>query len=155
MFLFYAIICYFLWSYIHEYCHLYALKQIRNVKSYKFRLYPHNHKELGFVFASVSYDYDKDLNAKENAYVAFAPRVANYIAVFSFVFACMFVNKIPDLYAVFTVGCSVDLLRGSYSRNETADIERYCSGWDLNKRMVIFIQALVACINVLLLYIYY
>ena len=151
----YLIITYFLWSYIHEYCHLYALRQIRNVKSYSFRLYPHRHEELGFVFASVSYNYDISLNKKEHAYVSFAPRIANFIAVFSFVFLCMFVNNIPEIYAVFMLGCSIDLLRGSYSRNETADIERYCEGWNLNKTLIKTIQTLSAIANILLLYIYY
>jgi hypothetical protein len=67
----------------------------------------------------------------------------------------MFVNNIPQIYAVFMTGCSVDLLRGSYSRNETADIERYCEGWNLNKNLVKSIQILVAVVNVLLIYIYY
>lgn len=155
MFFIYIIVSYFCWAYIHEYCHLYALKQIRNVKSYKFRLYPHNHDELGFVFASVSYNYDKVLSKKEWAYVSFAPRIANYVAVFSFAFACMFVNIIPEMYAVFMLCCSVDLLRGSYSRNKTADIERYCEGWNLNKNRVVAMQVLVAFLNFLLLYIYY
>lgn len=126
----YAIITYFVWAYIHEYAHLFALRNIRHVKSYSFRLYPHKHPQLGFVFASVSYDYDDDLDDKELAYVSFMPRIPDYIAVLILPLIHMFFNNVPLFLTAILLGGYIDLLRGSYSRNETADIVRYCDGYN-------------------------
>lgn len=150
MFFIYLIIAYFVWAYIHEYCHLYALKQIRDVKSYNFRLYPHKHEELGFVFASVSYDYNVDLDEKEWAYVSFAPRIADYMSVFTFLITYMFLGPLPQIFTVILLGGCIDLLRGSYIRNETSDIVRYCEGWDWDEQKTQIFQINLAMLPIVI-----
>lgn len=150
MIIIYLIITYFCWAYIHEYSHLFAMKRIRDVKSYNFRLYPHKHEELGFVFASVSYEYKPKLDEREWAYVSFAPRIADYVSVFIFIFLYMFLGELPQVLSVILLGGCIDLLRGSYIRNETADIVMYCEGWDWNVRKTQIFQINLALIPIVI-----
>lgn len=147
MIILYAIITYFIWAYIHEYAHLFGLKDVRKVKSYKFKLYPHNHPELGFVFASVSYDYDEELTEWEKAYVAFMPRIPDYAAVLILPLIHMFYNDVPLFLTVILLGGYVDLLRGTYTRNQTADILRYCDGFEWCLLNTIIFQILTCIIS--------
>ena len=128
MFVLYSILTYFIWSYIHEYAHLLTAKKLVGVKSYTMKIYPHNHPRLGFVFASVNYEYEKEsMSENERAWISFAPRIPDIISLVLFPF-----TSDLDLFWIILVGGGlVDTIRGSFTFSPTSDIKRYCEGWNL------------------------
>lgn len=147
----YLIVSYFCWAYIHEYAHLFQLKKYKDLKSYKMRLYPHVNKNLGFVFASVSYDYDGFLTRKEDAWVAFAPRIPSLISCLLFPFS----HKIDILFIQIFLMCGViDMLRSAYNRNESSDIYRFCRGFKFPVEIVQPIIISVALLPFVLFYLF-
>ena len=128
MFVLYAILSYFVWAYIHEYAHLLTAKKLVGVKSYTMRVYPHKHPRLGFVFASVSYEYAREtMTENERAWISFAPRIPDALALIVFPFTADL-----DIFWIILVGGGlVDTIRGSFIFSPTSDIKRYCEGWDL------------------------
>jgi hypothetical protein len=137
MFVLYAILTYFVWAYIHEYSHLLVAKHLIGVKSYTMRIYPHKHPKLGFVFASVSYEYETNLiSLDQRAWVSFAPRVPDTIALIIFPF-----THDLDLFWVILVGGGlVDMIRGSFVFSPTSDIKRYSQAWGLETKHLTIIQ---------------
>ena len=129
MFILYAIMSYFAWAYIHEYAHLLTAKKLVGVKSYTMRIYPHNHPRLGFVFASVSYEYKKEtITLEQRAWISFAPRIPDALALLIFPFTYNL-----DLFWIILIGGGlVDTIRGSFIFSPTSDIKRYCDSWGLN-----------------------
>ena len=128
MFFAYAILSYFAWAYIHEYAHLIMAKRTIGVKSYTMRIYPHQHPTLGFVFASVSYEYEKDTISKhESALISFAPRIPDLLAILIFP-----ATAEANLFWIVMIGGGlIDMIRGSFIFSPTSDIKRYCDGWGL------------------------
>lgn len=126
MIILYPILSYFLWAYIHEYAHLYTAKKLVGVKSYTMRLYPHNHPTLGFVFASVSYEYERDsMSNNERAWISFAPRIPDAISLLIFPFT----SELDWFWIILVGGGLVDTIRGSFIFSPTSDIKRYCDAW--------------------------
>lgn len=143
----YAILTYFAWVYIHEYAHLMFLKRFVRVKRSTMRLYPHYHEALGFVFGSVSYDYDETLTDKEWAWVSFAPRIANALVL---PLALIFGSTYTPL-TIFLIGGIIDLLRGCLTGRESADIHRYSKGFKIPLKSLIACQLIYASCCVLAL----
>jgi hypothetical protein len=137
MFVLYAILSYFVWAYIHEYAHLLTAKKLVGVKSYTMRIYPHNHPRLGFVFASVSYEYEKEtMTLDQRAWISFAPRIPDAIALILFPF-----THDLDLFWIILVGGGlVDTIRGSFVFSPTSDIKRYSEAWGLETKHLTIIQ---------------
>jgi hypothetical protein len=137
MFVLYAVLTYFVWAYIHEYAHLYTAKKLVGVKSYTMRIYPHKHPTLGFVFASVSYEYETNLiSLDQRAWISFAPRIPDAIALILFPF-----THDLDLFWVILVGGGlVDTIRGSFVFSPTSDIKRYSKAWGLETKHLTIIQ---------------
>ena len=129
MFVLYAILSYFMWAYIHEYAHLLTAKKLVGVKSYSMKIYPHKHPKLGFVFASVSYEYARQsMTLDQRAWISFAPRIPDAIAISIFPFLYDL-----DLFWIILVGGGlVDTIRGSFIFSPTSDIKRYCDSWGLS-----------------------
>ena len=129
MFVLYAILSYFVWAYIHEYAHLLTAKKLVGVKSYKMRIYPHKHPRLGFVFASVSYEYEKEaITLDQRAWISFAPRILDAIALIVFPFT----SELDLFWVILVAGGLVDTIRGSFIFSPTSDIKRYCDAWGLS-----------------------
>ncbi len=129
MFILYAIISYFVWAYIHEYAHLLTAKKLVGVKSYTMRIYPHNHPRLGFVFASVSYEYEKEtITLDQRAWISFAPRIPDALALLIFPFT----YDLDIFWIILVGGGLIDTIRGSFIFSPTSDIKRYCDSWGLN-----------------------
>jgi hypothetical protein len=129
MFVLYAILSYFVWAYIHEYAHLLTAKKLVGVKSYKMRIYPHKHPRLGFVFASVSYEYEKEaITLDQRAWISFAPRILDAIALIVFPFT----SELDLFWIILVAGGLVDTIRGSFIFSPTSDIKRYCDAWGLS-----------------------
>lgn len=129
MFVFYAVLSYFLWAYIHEYAHLLTAKKLVGVKSYTMRIYPHKHPRLGLVFASVSYEYQKEtMTLDERAWISFAPRFTDAIALIVFPFT----YDLDIFWIILVGGGLVDTIRGSFIFSPTSDIKRYCDAWGLS-----------------------
>lgn len=129
MFILYALLSYFLWAYIHEYAHLLIAKKLVGVKSYTMKIYPHKHPRLGFVFASVSYEYEKEtITLDQRAWISFAPRIIDALALIIFP-----LTHDLDLFWIILVGGGlVDTIRGSFIFSPTSDIKRYCDAWGLS-----------------------
>ena len=129
MFVLYAILSYFVWAYIHEYAHLLTAKKLVGVKSYKMRIYPHKHPRLGFVFASVSYEYEKEaITLDQRAWISFAHRILDAIALIVFPFT----SELDLFWIILVAGGLVDTIRGSFIFSPTSDIKRYCDAWGLS-----------------------
>ena len=137
MFVLYAVLSYFLWAYIHEYAHLLTAKKLVGVKSYTMRLYPHKHPRLGFVFASVSYEWAKEtITLNQRAWISFAPRIPDAIALIVLPFTYDL-----DLFWIILVGGGlVDTIRGSFIFSPTSDIKRYCDACGLSYPFVRTLQ---------------
>lgn len=147
----YFIISYFCWAYIHEYSHLFQLKKYKDLKCYKMRLYPHVNKDLGFVFASVSYDYDGFLTRKEEAYVAVAPRIPSFISCLLFPFSHLVEFEFIQIFLMCGV---IDMLRSAYNRNDSSDIYRFCKGFKLPIEIIQVITVSVSLLPFVLFYIF-
>lgn len=152
MFVLFAILSYFVWAYIHEYAHLLTAKKLVGVKSYTMRIYPHNHPRLGFVFASVSYEYEKEtITLDQMAWVCFAPRISDAIALIVFPFTYDL-----DLFWIILVGGGlVDTIRGSFIFSPTSDIKRYCDAWGLSYPHVRNAQLLLVGLSAVLFLLLY
>jgi hypothetical protein len=120
-----ALATYFIWTYIHELSHLIVMKRFVQMKSAVIKPYPHRHPTLGFVFGSVSYDYEGHITLKQDAWMSFAPRYAD-------VLGCVLLLCSNNPYwTIFFLGAWVDLVRGTIPHKETSDIVRYCKGFDV------------------------
>jgi hypothetical protein len=152
MFVLYAILSYFLWAYIHECAHLLTAKKLVGVKSYTMRIYPHNHPRLGFVFASVSYEYEREtITLDQRAWISFAPRIPDAIALIVLPFTADL-----DLFWIILVGGGlVDTIRGSFIFSPTSDIKRYCDAWDLHYPFVCTLQLSLVGLSAVLFLIEY
>lgn len=129
MFFLYAILSYFLWAHIHEFAHLLTAKKLVGVKSYTMRIYPHKHPTLGFVFASVSYEYAREtMTEDERAWISFSPRIPNMVALILFPLT----YDLDPLWVIMVGGGLVDTIRGSFIFSPTSDIKRYCDSWGLS-----------------------
>ena len=129
MFVLYAILSYFVWAYIHEYAHLLTAKKLVGVKSYTMKIYPHKHPRLGFVFASVSYEYEKEtITLDQRAWISFAPRIPDAIALI----VLPFTYELDIFWIILVGGGLVDTIRGSFIFSPTSDIKRYCDAWGLS-----------------------
>jgi len=131
---------YVAWTYIHEYAHLLMTKRFVEVKSFSIKAYPHNHPTLGFVFGSVSYDYEETLTDYQLAWCSFAPRIPDLIGCVLFT-----LDVSNPFYLVFFGGALVDLVRGSLPLRPTSDICRYCGGWGWSVSAVAYFQILIVC----------
>jgi len=138
--IFWILLSYVLWIYIHEYAHLLALKRFVQVKSHAIKPYPHNHPELGFVFASVSCDYDQELTDRQFAWVSFAPRIPDALVLP----LALFIPCSSLWWLVILTGGVVDLIRGSMTGRETADVRRYSEGFKMPLRAVLACQYVYA-----------
>jgi hypothetical protein len=109
------------------------------------KLYPHKSETLGFVFASVSYVFKKQIiSLEERAWISFAPRIPDAIAVIVFPFTYDL-----DLFWVILVGGGlVDTIRGSFIFSPTSDIKRYCDAWGLSYPQVRNAQLLLVGLSV-------
>jgi len=123
------------------------LERFAEVKSYTIRLYPHKHPTLGFVWASVSYEYDETLTDREWAWVSFAPRFANALVLPCALF--LDISTTPWLF--FLMGGIIDLIRGSTINRETADIRYYSKGFNIPLRSLISAQLVYALCSLLAL----
>ena len=147
MFVLYATLSYFIWAYIHEYAHLLTAKKLVGVKSYTMRIYPHNHPRLGFVFASVSYEYEKEtITLDQRAWISFAPRIPDAIALI----VLPFTADLDIFWIILVGGGLVDTIRGSFIFSPTSDIKRYCDAWGLSYPHVRNAQLLLVGLSALL-----
>ena len=146
--LIWMIFSFFMWVYLHEYAHLLMLSRFKEIKGYIIRPYPHKHKELGFVYGSVSYDYEGELTEEELAWVSIAPRFANMMVLPCALFIDL--NTLPWLALL--IGGVVDLLRGSMTGKESADIRRYSEGFDVPLRALVGCQLVYALVCLLAIY---
>ena len=143
----YAILSYFLWAYIHEYAHLLTAKKLVGVKSYTMRIYPHKHSRLGFVFASVSYEYAREtMTENERAWISFAPRIPDALALIVFPLT----HDLDIFWIILVGGGLVDTIRGSFIFSPTSDIKRYCDAWGLSYPLIRNAQLLLVGLSVLL-----
>jgi hypothetical protein len=126
-----ALLTYVAWTYIHEYAHLLMTKRFVKVKAYSIKCYPHYHPTLGFVFGSVSYDYEGELTSQQLAWCSFAPRFPDMLG------CVLFLYSSNILWSIFFLGGVIDLIRGSLPLRVTSDISRYTRGfgWNLSATM--------------------
>ena len=126
VYLLFILFTYVSWTYIHELAHLLALKRYKEVKSWSIKPFPHKHPRLGFVFGSVSYDYEGGLTSYQLGVISIAPRIPGALG------SLLFCIDTGNLYwDIFFAGALIDTLRGSLPLSETSDICRYSRGFNL------------------------
>jgi hypothetical protein len=143
--LLFALFTYVAWTYIHEYAHLLMTKRFIEVKDYTIKPYPHHHPTLGFVFGSVSYDYDGELDPYELAWCSFAPRIPDIIGC-----AIFTLNIWNPFFLVFFGGAVIDLFRGSLPLRPTSDVCRYSKGWGWRTSLTCYAQIIVVSATLLI-----
>lgn len=120
-----AVPFFFAWAAIHELSHFLALKSMRVVTDVEFKIYPHKVPGVGFVWASVSSDFDgADLTKKESILFSLAPRFMDVLAVLMLPLAFLFplLSWMQALWIVFWFCGIVDLFVGSLGRSPASDL---------------------------------
>ncbi len=121
--------CFFLWSAIHEFSHYLVARSLRKITEIKFKIYPHEDPNFGFVWASFSWNFEgAPLTDKELAMVSVAPRFMDAIAGLLFPF---FVFFGPIWFVVFGSGL-VDLAAGSFGGHNESDLMRTARGFNVS-----------------------
>jgi len=126
-----AIAMYLAWAYLHELAHLHAARKIVGVKYHRIVPWPHWH--LGrFYWARVHYDYDRWPTAREQAWISFAPRYANLLAVVLFPLASFLPGWWFWTWSIAWGAGLVDLWSGSTGISKVHDLRRTAHGWGVS-----------------------
>lgn len=125
---------FFLWSFIHELAHFRMLKRFQPEATAKYRIYPHVHERLGFVFASVTWEnLQRPLEGSNRAWVSIAPRIPDTIGACLALGCAWTLSGWPAYVLTFLFGGSLlDMGYGSIGYNETSDLRRAAKGWGIN-----------------------
>ena len=110
IYLIYLILCGFLATLVHEYCHVGMAQILVGVDQFSVKPFIHRHKDLGLVGGSVSITYKRLRTKSEEAWIAFAPRFSNALFLILLPFTVDKGSLVIVLVA--TLGC-YDMIRGS------------------------------------------
>ena len=122
-----AIATFFSWTIIHELCHLAALRLVK-APLVRYKIVPYPHKYDGkFYWGRITYMLEEPLDKKQQVWVSYAPRVADYVGIwFLVIFTCFTsFNFTNFLIVVFLFGSVVDLFVGSLGISPSSDLKRY------------------------------
>lgn len=148
-------IVFFLWSAIHEVSHWIAVKVTVPIKDTKFYLYPHKSSSGLFYWARVSWTYTgRRLTKKERAWVSFAPRWFDLLALVLFPLAYLFSSWGALFWVAVWGGGIIDLINGSIDRSLGHDMRKYSKAWNINPwifRIVGVVLALTSLVTGLIL----
>lgn len=133
-----AVPAFFAWSAIHELSHYVAAASIRRMMWAKFRIYPHVAPGIGFVWASVEYDYEgPNMTAREDAMVSIAPRVMDALAVVATPLAAFLPEPwMAGTWVVMMGAGVVDLAVGSVGASPGSDLMRASHGFGVSPWVV-------------------
>lgn len=131
---------------LHELSHVFMAELLVGVRSYKINLFPHRSPSLGSVSASVSIWYERNPSEKEEAWVAFAPRVYDLLSCVAFLS-----TENPIIFAL-SCGGLADLFIASTEIGKS-DLLVYSKNWGLEyeetrKNTALFLVSVLALYSI-------
>ena len=124
---------FFAWTALHELAHFALVYSMRRVTWVSFRLYPHRHPVIGWVWGSIEWDYDGPLFSPiEDAWISIAPRWLNIVAAIAAPFAALAPRPFDGIVVVMVGAGLVDFAVGSIGSGQFSDLQRASRGFGVS-----------------------